>query len=126
MTTDADDLRRALEHMPVSSPSRRLRALLPVIDQRIRDGVSHIAIVEALASHGIAMSLETFRKRLYRWRKAQDQDRGSSSRTIPSSSPGRTPLPPPGHSIRNKSDLIAMRSAEIDLDELARLGKNKE
>lgn len=47
---------------------------MPEIDRKVRDGVRYADIVAALEEGGVKIGLETFRKYLHRWRKAQGGD----------------------------------------------------
>jgi hypothetical protein len=49
--------------------SVRLRPLMPEIDRLVREGVTHDDVVAGLAERGIGVSLGTFRKNLYRYRR---------------------------------------------------------
>ncbi|MBU4610318.1 hypothetical protein IMZ29_07120 [Achromobacter sp. GG226] len=116
----------AIEAMPIGDTSRQLRGLLPAIDRRIADGVSHQEIVALLANHGLNISVPTLRKRLYRWRKANQPSASSAAPATPRLDPAPVHgLQPPGR-IRNRADLANLRTTEIDLDTLAQLGKSKE
>jgi len=50
--------------------SARLRRLLPEIERRLKDGVTHEEIVALLNASGLEMTLGTFRNYLYRHRNA--------------------------------------------------------
>lgn len=65
------DMVDGLRALPVRTLAKRLQPMLPAIDQRIREGVEHTTIVEYLQSEGVAVKLETFRKILYRYRRAR-------------------------------------------------------
>jgi len=62
-------LKDVVSSLPASASAARLRALLPEIDRRIREGVRHDEIVAALNANGFDLTLATFRKALYRWRR---------------------------------------------------------
>ncbi len=67
---ESDKLREAIGRLSGTSLAARLRPLLPEIDRKAREGVRHADIVAALAAEGLTVSLETFRKTLYRYRAA--------------------------------------------------------
>lgn len=59
-----------LDGVAAKSTAARLRAVMPEIDRRLREGVRHEDIAAALTANGLAVSLGTFRKTLHRWRAA--------------------------------------------------------
>lgn len=69
MDKDEKDLKHLIEELPIKSKAARLRSLLPVIDQRLRDGVSQEDILQLLQSNGLSINIHTFRSHLYRYRK---------------------------------------------------------
>ena len=107
----------------------KLRALMPAIDQRIKNGVSHKEIVNLLNRHGglaTEVKLKTFRSYLFRYRKkargVQEpaaEKGGSASCAVRVAPVARTPV------IRNASDLRRLRNEEVDLDALSRIGRNQ-
>jgi len=115
----------------------RFRALLPLIDELISQGVSHAAIVTALAKTGISLKTASVRQALYRWRKQQTHPgAGAASDSAASARPEQ--LPPPPQPIRSpvgirhggitsKADLVRLRKSQesIDLNQLAELSRQK-
>ncbi len=107
----------------------KLRALMPVIDQRIKDGVSHQEIIDALNRHGgfaTQVKLQTFRSYLFRYRKKTSatsdealRKRGTAARGAQGTPVARSTL------IRNASDLRRLRNEEVDLEALSRIGRNQ-
>ncbi len=65
----SDDLEARIEALTGRTASARLRSVMPVIDRKVREGVRHEDIVEALQAAGLRVSLNTFRVNLYRYRK---------------------------------------------------------
>ena len=65
----SDDLEARIEALTGRTAAARLRAVMPVIDRKVREGVRHEDIVEALQAAGLRVSLNTFRVNLYRYRK---------------------------------------------------------
>jgi hypothetical protein len=65
----SDDLEARIEALTGRTAAARLRAVMPVIDRKVREGVRHEDIVEALQAAGLSVSLNTFRSYLYRYRK---------------------------------------------------------
>ena len=95
-------IRHALEALPVTTKARRLRALWPLIEQKLITGTSHADILRALNDSGFNLSKRTYKTYVYRFRKRQrnmpPQDSGAApsgfaARTSLSSPPG---LPTPG------------------------------
>jgi hypothetical protein len=62
-------MKSRLDDLTASSKSARLRGLMPLINRKINEGVSHADIVNALSEVGLTVSLETFRTNLYRYRR---------------------------------------------------------
>lgn len=56
---------------------------MPVIDRKVREGVRHEDIVEALEAAGLSVSLNTFRVNLYRYRKRNRAEDAASTSTHP-------------------------------------------
>jgi hypothetical protein len=64
-----DDLVSKIKSLRPSGTKSELKKLLPEIDLKIREGVSHEDIVATLYSAGIDININTFRSALYRYRK---------------------------------------------------------
>jgi len=120
------DVKTLIESMPETTLAAKLRALMPAIDQRIRDGVSYKDIVDALNLHGglaTPVKFQTFRSYLFRYRKKAARVQPRSAETGGRFDPGG-----PGPSvprISNASDLKRLRNEEVDLEELSRIGRNR-
>jgi hypothetical protein len=65
---DTDRLRASISKLEGSTVAAKLRQVMPEIDRKVHDGVRHEDIVATLNAEGIDISLETFRKNLYRYR----------------------------------------------------------
>jgi hypothetical protein len=65
---NADRLKAAIAKLEGSTAAAKLRQVMPEIDRKVHDGVRHEDIVATLNAEGIDVSLETFRKNLYRYR----------------------------------------------------------
>jgi hypothetical protein len=127
---DPVELEALIEGVPQTTLAAKLRALMPGIDQRIKDGVRHQDIVDVLNLHGglgTQLKLRTFRSYLFRYRKkttatgADGRPRrpATRARVTPGAPVASVPL------VRNASDLKRLREQEVDLDELSRIGKNQ-
>ncbi|MFJ3465161.1 hypothetical protein [Achromobacter spanius] len=133
--TTASELVQQLNTMSATDRRAQLRALLPLVDQLVRRGVSHAKIVDSLKNAGFAMTILSFRKALYRWRKRLRTAVPDGPQDVPVSPavPADLPAPPPASSassassIQSKADLVRLRKASdpIDLDELAKIGRKK-
>ncbi|MBO9352856.1 hypothetical protein GG851_02535 [Bordetella petrii] len=119
----------ALQHVEQRA---RLRCLMPLIDELVRAGVSHAAIVATLATDGIALTPNAVRQALYRWRKRHQVQAVRPLAPTPTS--GLATLAPPparphvaaGGGITSKADLVRLRTSnEIDLNALAEIGRQK-
>lgn len=115
--------------------SARMRALLPVIDGLVLQGVPYAAIVTALANCGIAIKAASLRQAVCRWRSRQK--RAGLSQPTPVQSPAPATPGSPGADqsgnladpprITSKADLVRLRSStdSIDLSQLAEIGRQK-
>ena len=105
---------------------------MPVIDELVRAGVSHAAIVATLAADGIALTPNAVRQALYRWRKRHQVQAVRPLAPTPTSVLA-TPSPPAarphvsaGGGITSKADLVRLRTSnDIDLNALAEIGRQK-
>jgi hypothetical protein len=62
-----------LANLPVRAKARRFKALLPIIERKIAEGVHHKDIIEALAEEGLVLPENTYFTYLRRYRKAGAQ-----------------------------------------------------
>jgi len=126
--TDAARQLAALQH---TEHRTRIRALLPLIDELVRQGVSHAAIVSTLADAGIAMKEASVRQALYRWRKKRARGDAPAAFSSNPDRPVQQPIPESADSgtgsMTSKGDLVRLRRSHktIDLSELAKLGRQK-
>lgn len=74
-----DDLKARIDALSGSTVAAKLRAVMPDIDRKVRDGVRHEEIIEALEAAGVSVNLNTFRSNLYRYRRKH----GADARTAP-------------------------------------------
>ena len=124
------DLGAVIESIRSRTLAGKLRQLLPLIDERIKNGVSYQDIIEALRTHGgfkAELKASTLRSYLSRYRK-----RGSASRLDGALRQPTAAVPPQPAvpavctpTVRNASDLRRLRNQEIDLDALSRIGRNQ-
>ena len=61
----------ALGQLPVEKKARRLRLLWPLIEAKLAEGVSHVAVLEFLNRNGFDLTEGTYKNYLYRFRKKQ-------------------------------------------------------
>ncbi len=87
---DRLDPKTLLEGLQATTLAARLRPLWPVIEERLAAGVSHEAVVAALNEAGMAVTLGTFRKNLYRTRKGQTDRQSERKASSPSDSRGES------------------------------------
>lgn len=66
---NAAEIRAMLDRLEGKTVSAKLRELMPEIDRKVRAGVGHEEIVEALNAQGFDLKLTNFRSILYRYRK---------------------------------------------------------
>ncbi|KNE25796.1 hypothetical protein [Achromobacter spanius] len=125
-----------LNTLDATDQRARFRALLPLIDQLVRRGVTHAKIVETLINAGVPVTILSLRQALYRWRKRTgpmpiDENR-ADIRSTPGTAadlPGAVPVTRSSSAsgINSKADLVRLSRASdpIDLNELAELGRKK-
>lgn len=100
--------------IPSATLAAKLRPVMPEIDRRVREGVRHDEIVAALNANGIALSLNTFRTYLYRWRKkagptaAPPPERRGLPRHANTKPPVADPRPRVESPVRDRPDLDAV------------------
>lgn len=85
----------------------QFRALLPDIEQRIKEGVRHGQIIQALASAGLQMTESEFRNALCRERKRQKgpaREASQTTATPPATAPASKPQQPPRGDFRQQRD----------------------
>jgi hypothetical protein len=63
-----DDLKSKINALSGRSTAAKLRGVMEDIDRKVREGVRHQDIVDALTEAGMEVSLGTFRMNLYRYR----------------------------------------------------------
>lgn len=71
----SNDLCGKLSKLTSNTKFNNLSEIMPLIDQKVREGVSHQDIVSVLNSDGIDIKLTTFRAYLYRYRKLNKHDK---------------------------------------------------
>jgi hypothetical protein len=59
----------ALHQLPISTKSRRLRGLWPVIEAKLAEGITHGEILRLLNDSGFDLTERTYKSYLYRYRK---------------------------------------------------------
>ena len=65
------DLKISIEKLEARTKAGRLRGLMPTIEAKVRQGIRHVDIIEALNEQGFAISEYTYRSYLQRYRKKQ-------------------------------------------------------
>lgn len=84
IVTDTASLKDQIASFKGKSVASQLRALMPDIDRRVREGVEHETIVAGLAEAGLTINLNTFRSNLYRYRnRANGSKAGNTAETPP-------------------------------------------
>lgn len=142
IVADDGDLREVIAKVQGRTLASKLRQLMPAIDEKVREGVGHEDLIEALNAQGFSLNLNTFRSNLYRWRKAQSGVVASKPVApvapvkVPAQSkePVASPIPSDGNSggraqaarFENKGDMKRARQTNYDLDELAAAADNED
>jgi hypothetical protein len=84
IVTDTASLKDQIASFKGKTTASQLRALMPDIDRRVREGVDHETIVAGLTEAGLPININTFRSNLYRYRaKAKNSKVGSMAETPP-------------------------------------------
>lgn len=127
--SDLEAVKARLLDLARSNHRAQMRALMPVLDQLSRDGVSYASIAETLQSCGYTQKPNSVRQALYRWRKHAAASSSSVATPASVSAPKPTTNPeiqvPARPSVASKSDLVKLRKSteNIDLAALAELGR---
>jgi hypothetical protein len=64
-----NDLKTIINEMSGTTVAAKLRGLMPDIDRKIKEGVTHQEMVQALRRAGLEITLGNFRMNLYRYRQ---------------------------------------------------------
>lgn len=136
MSVDYDaEKNKLLALRATQSRAARLRPLLPVINELLKEGVKAQPIVAELETIGIKISVSGLHQDLVRWRKSKNGSRQVASplqknpppkphieKVGTSPSIPETPDTTTGQ-ISNKGELRRLRDTSIDLNYYAQLGK---
>ncbi|RBG50927.1 hypothetical protein BRM42_22065 [Xanthomonas oryzae pv. oryzae] len=68
MDVDVNKLKQSITELTGGTKAAKLRRVMPEIEEKLDQGVRHEEIVAALHAGGLEVTLETFRKTLYRYR----------------------------------------------------------
>ena len=110
----SDDLEARIEALTGRTAAARLRAVMPVIDRKVREGVRHEDIVEALKAAGVSVSLNTFRVNLYRYRKRNRAEAAASASAHPKTHNSPPPAPGEAEAVAAAGDADAAFEAALD------------
>ena len=92
-----DDLTLSLENLSAMTKAARLRALMPLIEAKLAEGVRHAEIVLALNEQGFTLTEKTYRNYLHRQRKhRQAVTSGTLAVAAPARATTLVPLANPG------------------------------
>ncbi|WP_017162192.1 hypothetical protein ACE15N_22975 (plasmid) [Xanthomonas campestris pv. passiflorae] len=80
MDVDVNKLKQSITELTGGTKAAKLRRVMPEIEEKLDQGVRHEEIVAALHAGGLDVTLETFRKTLYRYRA---QRAGGTMKTPP-------------------------------------------
>jgi hypothetical protein len=96
---DKTDIGLALAQLEATTKAARLRAVMPLIEAKIAQGVRASALLDALRAGGLELTESTLKSYLYRHRKRQrggTAHHGSKSAERPrTAAPGPDPEAPP-------------------------------
>jgi len=67
----AGDLKISIEKLEAKTKAGNLRALMPMIEAKVRQGIRHVEIIRALNEQGFVISEYTYRSYLQRYRTKQ-------------------------------------------------------
>jgi hypothetical protein len=137
---ETEDVRALIQSLPGRTLAAKLRDLMPDIDQRIKTGVRHQEIVDALNSHGgfdQDIKLTTLRSYLFRYRQGLPAEARRRRRAAAAGEEGVTEAsrgqservaaadakPAQVRTIVTPGALREARDERVDLDALSKLGK---
>ncbi|MGH8737046.1 MAG: hypothetical protein ACREVC_06790 [Burkholderiales bacterium] len=87
------DLKISIEKLEARTKAGRLRGLMPMIEGKIKQGIRHVEIIQALNEQGFAISEHTYRSYLQRYRKKQRAgSRSAQGGAQAQSKPSQAPL----------------------------------
>jgi signal transduction histidine kinase len=95
---DPDKLRQTIARVVGGSVAAQLRQIMPDIELKLAQGVRHEEIVQALQDEGVPVTLESFRKILYRYRakvRRQNEEIPPAKGNLLSGSSGENSAFPP-------------------------------
>lgn len=82
------DLKTSVSNLQAKTKAARLRALMPLIEAKVRDGIRHADIIRALNEQGFAVSEMTYRTYLKRHRQKQHSAPAQAVTRAPAVTPG--------------------------------------
>ncbi len=112
----SEDLEARIEALTGRTAAARLRAVMPVIDRKVREGVRHEDIVAALEAAGLSVSLNTFRVNLYRYRKRNAVQGAASASAHPKTYGSPAAAPGEAEAVAAGADTDADAAFEAALD----------
>jgi hypothetical protein len=68
---------KALEEVPIATKADQLRAVWPLVEQKLAGGASHAAVLGALNQDGYSLTERTYKSYVYRFRKERRQASGT-------------------------------------------------
>ncbi|MGI4847042.1 MAG: hypothetical protein ACRYGK_02735 [Janthinobacterium lividum] len=78
-----DDLGQDLARIEPKTIVGKIRKYMPLIDQKMSEGVSAQDMLEVLSKHGIDLNISTFRYYVHQYRKQKKSSGEVSSNTLP-------------------------------------------
>jgi hypothetical protein len=132
VNVDKDDIEHALAQVEATTKAARLRAVMPLIEAKIEQGVRIAVLLDVLREGGLELSEATLKSYLYRDRKRQrapSAQQGSQGAVAPAAGSTNLELPPGQAVPVSLADLdrIMKPDPAAQASELARferLGKN--
>jgi len=118
----SEDLEARIDALTGRTAAARLRAVMPVIDRKVREGVRHEDIVEALKAAGVSVSLNTFRVNLYRYRKRNRAEGTALTSTHPKAHNSPPAAPGEAEAVAAAGDADAAFEAALDPKRRGALG----
>src|SRR5437588_4341214 len=75
----ASDLKISIEKLEARTKAGSLRALMPMIEAKVRQGIRHVEIIRALNEQGFVISEYTYRSYLQRYRQTRLEGKSPQS-----------------------------------------------
>jgi hypothetical protein len=108
-----ENTRRKLEALQPKSKAARLREWMPVIEQKLAEGVQVAQIAQALTDEGLVLSAATLSNYVYRYRKKKAGRPAAQGRQPQADAAPAAPQPPAGEAVSFEDALDTRKRDQI-------------